>query len=112
MGSIGSHVLGGVGSRREAGLEGIELKFNNDACWSLMASKRTLKDARRRPIFVDADDYIPAQHGQHLILTIDANIQTIAEQELWPRHVKNFKADKPVKSLSWTRWTGEVLALA
>jgi cell division protein FtsI/penicillin-binding protein 2 len=44
--------------------------------------KTTLKDARRRPISVAADDYLPPQNGQHLMLTIDSNIQMIAEQEL------------------------------
>ena len=43
---------------------------------------RMLKDASHRPLSVAAEDYLPPQHGQHLILTIDANIQMIAEQEL------------------------------
>ncbi len=80
MGSIGAHVLGGVGAEGK-GLEGLELQFEK-----LLAGKdgykRTLKDARRRAIAVAAEDYLPPQNGQHLILTIDANIQMIAEQEL------------------------------
>jgi cell division protein FtsI (penicillin-binding protein 3) len=80
MGSIAAHVLGGTGKEGK-GLEGVELKFEK-----LLAGKdgfkRTLKDARRRPIAVAADDYLPPLHGQHLILTLDANIQMIAEQEL------------------------------
>lgn len=107
MGSIASHVLGGVNA--EGGLEGIELKFN-----SLLAgkdgTKRTLKDARRRPIFVDADDYIPAQHGQALILTIDANVQTIVEQEL-AAACEKYKA-RSGEAVVLDPWTGDVLALA
>jgi cell division protein FtsI (penicillin-binding protein 3) len=80
MGSIGAHLLGGVGAEG-TGLEGLELKFEK-----LLAGKdgykRTLKDARRRGIAVNAEDYLPPQNGQHLVLTIDANIQMIAEQEL------------------------------
>jgi cell division protein FtsI (penicillin-binding protein 3) len=107
MGSVAAHVLGGVNA--DGGLEGVELKFNK-----LLAgrdgSKRTLKDARRRPIFVDADDYIPAQHGQHLILTIDANIQTIVEQEL-AATCEKFKA-RAGEAVVLDPWTGDVLALA
>ena len=80
MGSIGAHLLGGAGKDGH-GLDGLELQFDK-----LLAGhdgyKRTLKDARRNPIAVDADDYRPAEHGHHLILTIDANIQMMAEQEL------------------------------
>lgn len=80
MGSIGAHILGGVGDEG-TGLEGLEMRFER-----LLAGKngykRTLKDARRRPIAVNAEDYLPPQNGQHLVLTIDAHIQMIAEQEL------------------------------
>src|SRR5207248_1877477 len=71
MGSIAAHILGGTGKDGH-GLDGLELQFDQ-----LLAGhdgyKRTLKDARRNPIAVDADDYRPAEHGRHLILTIDAN---------------------------------------
>ena len=41
--------------------------------------KRTLRDFRGRPLAVAAEDYLPPQHGQHLILTVDGNIQLITE---------------------------------
>jgi cell division protein FtsI/penicillin-binding protein 2 len=91
------------------GLEGLEMKFE-----SLLAGrdgfKRTLKDARHRPISVAAEDFLPAQHGQHLILTIDANIQMIAEQEL-ARTCADFKASHGEVVVMDPK-TGEVLALA
>jgi cell division protein FtsI (penicillin-binding protein 3) len=108
MGSIAAHVLGGVGADGN-GLEGVELKFNKMLA-GRDGSKRTLKDARRRPIFVDADDYIPARHGQHLLLTIDANIQTIAEQEL-AGACDDYQA-KSGECVVLDPTTGEVLALA
>ncbi|HMB95309.1 MAG TPA: penicillin-binding protein 2, partial [Tepidisphaeraceae bacterium] len=80
MGSIGAHILGGVGAENK-GLEGLELKFEKVLA-GRDGYKRTLKDARRRGIEVAAEDYLPPQNGQHLILAIDANIQMIAEQEL------------------------------
>lgn len=79
-GALASHILGGMGADGK-GLDGIEMRFNE-----ILAGKngweRKLKDARRRAIGVEADDYLPPKHGQHLILTIDANIQMLAEQEL------------------------------
>ena len=73
-------------------------------------SSATLKDARRRPIAVSAEDYLPPQNGQHLMLTIDANIQMIAEQEL--ADACETSTPSAAKSSSWTRSTGDVLALA
>jgi cell division protein FtsI (penicillin-binding protein 3) len=107
MGSIAAHVLGGVG--RDGGIEGLELKFN-----SLLAGKdgsvRERKDARRRAIAVEAGDYRPPEHGQHLVLTIDANIQMIAEQELAAR-CEMFRAKRGEVVVMDPR-TGEILALA
>lgn len=80
MGSLAAHVLGAVGSDGK-GLDGIELQCN-ELLFGRDGEKRSLKDARRRSISTDEADYRPATHGEHLVLTIDANIQTIVEQEL------------------------------
>ena len=80
MGSIACHVLGGVGGDG-AGIEGVELRFDKTLAGK-DGFERLTKDARRRPINVAADDYLPPQHGQHVVLTLDSNIQMIAEQEL------------------------------
>lgn len=108
MGSIAAHLLGGTGKDGH-GLDGLELQFDKELSghdgW-----KRTLKDARRHPIAVDADDYHPAEHGRHLILTIDANIQMIAEQELAVT-CKQFQAENGEVVVIDPK-TGDVLALA
>jgi cell division protein FtsI (penicillin-binding protein 3) len=108
MGSIAAHLLGGVGAEGK-GLEGLELRFER-----LLAGKdgykRTLKDARRRGIAVNAEDYLPPQNGQHLVLTIDANIQMIAEQEL-ASACKTWGA-KHGECVVMDPRTGDVLALA
>ncbi len=108
MGSIAAHVLGGTGKEGK-GLEGVELKFEK-----LLAGKdgfkRTLKDARRRPIAVAADDYLPPLHGQHLILTLDANIQMIAEQEL-AHTCESYRAQRG-EAIAMDPRTGDVLAMA
>lgn len=108
MGSLAAHVLGGVGFEG-AGLEGVELKFEK-----LLAGKhgykRTMKDARRRGIAVAAEDYLPPQHGQHLMLTIDSNIQMIAEQEL-AATCEMFRA-KSGEVVVIDPFSGEIKALA
>jgi cell division protein FtsI/penicillin-binding protein 2 len=108
MGSLAAHLLGGVGKDGH-GLDGLELQFDKELAghdgW-----KRTLKDARRNPIAVDADDYRPAEHGRHLVLTIDANIQMIAEQELTDTCEKFHAETGEVVVLD--PHTGDVLAMA
>jgi cell division protein FtsI/penicillin-binding protein 2 len=107
MGSIGAHLLGGTGA--EGGLEGLELKYEK-----ILAGKdgsmREMKDAKRRAISVADEDYCPPQHGQHLVLTIDANIQMIAEQEL-AATCKQFKAARGEVVVMDPK-TGDVVALA
>jgi cell division protein FtsI/penicillin-binding protein 2 len=108
MGSIAAHVLGGT-MKDGTGLEGVELKFDK-----LLSGKdgliRVLKDARRRAIATDAGDYIPPQHGKHLVLTLDANVQMIVEQQLADTCEK-FKARRG-EAVVMNPHTGEVLALA
>src|SRR5256714_10757376 len=108
MGSTASHVLGTVGSDGK-GLEGLELKFEQN-----LAGKngftRLEKDARRRPIGVGEEDYVPPTHGQHIVLTIDANIQMLAEEELAHAWEK-FGATRGEVVVMDPK-TGEILALA
>jgi cell division protein FtsI/penicillin-binding protein 2 len=108
MGSLAAHILGGVGKDGK-GLEGLELKFER-ALAGHEGFERVLKDARRRPIAVAADDYIPPQHGRHLILTIDTTIQMIVEQELADT-CEHFNA-KRGEAVVMDPKTGDVLALA
>jgi cell division protein FtsI (penicillin-binding protein 3) len=108
MGTIGSHLLGGVGKDGK-GLEGLELKCEKELAGS-DGYQKVLKDARRRAIAVAAEDYQPAEHGKHLILTIDANIQTIAEEEL--ANTCNEHGAKHGEVVVMDPKTGEVLALA
>jgi cell division protein FtsI/penicillin-binding protein 2 len=108
MGSIAAHLLGGTGGDGK-GLEGLELKFEK-----VLAGKdgfeRTLKDARHRPLKTAAHDYLPPRHGQHLMLTIDANVQMIVEQEL-SRACQDVRAKRGEAVVIDPR-TGEVLAMA
>lgn len=108
MGSLGAHLLGGT-MKDGRGLEGLELEFDKELSGQ-DGFARLLKDAAHRPLAMAAEDYLPPQHGQHLILTVDANIQMIAEQEL-AKAVEEFKA-KRGEVVVMDPKTGEVLALA
>jgi len=108
MGSLAAHVLGGCGADG-VGLDGLELKYH-----SLITGKDGFeyetKNARRQPIGVDSDNYMAPQPGQHLVLSIDANIQLMAEQEL-AETVEHFRA-KRGEVVVMDPYTGNVLALA
>ncbi|MGA2498120.1 MAG: penicillin-binding protein 2 [Tepidisphaeraceae bacterium] len=108
MGSVASHILGSCGGEGD-GLEGVELKFQNELA-GRAGYKRVEKDARRRPIDIQEDDYVAPKHGQHMVLTIDANIQTIAEEELIEA-CQHFKAQRG-EVVVLDPYTGEVLAMA
>lgn len=108
MGSLAAHVLGTVGAEGK-GLDGVELEYN-DALSGEDGEKRSLKDSRRRSISTDAADYRPARHGEHLVLTIDANIQTIVEQEL-SATCKQYDASAG-EAVVLDPMTGAIIALA
>jgi cell division protein FtsI/penicillin-binding protein 2 len=108
MGALGAHLLGGM-QKDGIGLEGLELKFEKQLAGQ-DGFKRTLRDFRGRPLAVAAEDYLPPQHGQHLILTVDGNIQMIAEQEL-AGACEQFRATRG-EVIVMDPQTGDVLALA
>ena len=108
MGTIAAHVLGGVGKGGH-GLEGLELKFDRELAGT-DGFERVLKDARRRPVGVADDDYVAPRHGRHLVLTVDANIQAMAEQELADT-CAHYSAKRGEVVVMDPR-TGDVLALA
>jgi cell division protein FtsI (penicillin-binding protein 3) len=108
MGSLAAHILGGCGADG-SGLDGLELKYDKILA-GVPGYERETKDAKRQAIGVNADDYFPPQHGQHLVLTIDANLQMIAEQELRDS-VEHFKAKRGEIVVMDPR-TGDILAMA
>jgi cell division protein FtsI/penicillin-binding protein 2 len=108
MGSLAAHILGGV-QKDNIGLEGVELQFEK-VLRGKDGFKRSLKDARRRSIATAAEDYVPPVNGTHVVLTIDSNIQMIAEQEL-ARICDQFRV-RAGEAVVMDPHTGEVLALA
>jgi len=108
MGSLAAHVLGSVNAEG-VGAEGIELRCQHKLAGK-DGEKRFGKDARRRILSIEEGDYVPPVHGQHIVLTIDANIQMIAEQEL--RQVCREKGAACGEAIVMDPCTGEILALA
>ena len=108
MGSLGAHLLGGT-MKDGHGLDALELNFDKTLSGK-DGYARLLKDAGHHPLAMNAEDYLPPRHGQHLILTIDANIQMIAEQELAAAVSENHAKRGEVVVMDPK--TGEVLALA
>lgn len=108
MGSLAAHVLGGVGADGK-GLDGVELTCEKTLA-GVDGSKRSLKDAGRRAIGTDDDDYHAAKHGGQLVLTIDANVQAIVEQEL-AAAVAQFEANS-AECVVMDPSNGEIVALA
>ncbi|CAN5416359.1 penicillin-binding protein [soil metagenome] len=108
MGSIAAHILGARG-KDGVGLDGLELKYDSTLTGKA-GYARMLKDASRHTIDISAEDYVPPEHGKHLMLTVDANIQMIAEEELAAscEHVKAKRGEVVVMDPV----TGDVLALA
>ncbi len=104
---LASHVLGFVGLDNN-GLEGLELKYDKylkgEPGWC-----ESIKDAKQRPLFM-SDKFIPPRDGYDLVLTIDQEIQFIAEYEL----DKAYRKSKAVGAIIvvMNPQTGAILAMA
>lgn len=107
-GKLGSHILG-FANIDEKGLEGVELSY--DYLLSGVSGYRLInRDALQRQIITpDAEIQLP-RHGNDVVLTMDANIQRLVEEELEDACEKW----KPLSAtaLVMDPSTGEVLAMA
>ncbi len=108
MARLASHVLGTVG-RDGNGLEGIEAKQDAVLAGS-DGGVVTIRDKRRRAIESFSDGIRPPVHGQGLVLTLDARIQHVVEQEL-AATVEAFQA-VGASCVVLDPYTGDILALA
>jgi cell division protein FtsI (penicillin-binding protein 3) len=104
-GDLGSHVLGYVGTD-DNGLGGLEAKFD-DELHGEPGHELTAIDAKRHVLGSDESDPIP---GENLELTIDSNIQYMAEQALDKQMAKVKAAHGTI--VVQDPHTGQILALA
>lgn len=107
-GSLAAHVVGFVGID-EQGLEGLEKLYDKRLAGS-EGEAFILADRRRRPIWSRPDQFVPAEDGQHLVLTLDAAIQAFAEEAL-AEAVETFEAESGAAVVMDPK-TGAVLAMA
>ncbi len=101
-------MIGFVG-RDSKGLEGIEFEYNN----VLKGKSRYLdinRDALGRQLFIDGANTSEEVQGNDIILTIDKNIQYIAEKELQAA-ISISKAKSGI-AIVMEPATGKVLAMA
>lgn len=106
-GKLACHLLGIVG-KDGCGLEGVEYVANSYLCGAKV-KELALRDGRGRTIskkYVDPSE----MRGSDVYLTIDRNIQFIAEQEI-DRSWKESKAKKAM-AIVQDSVTGELLAMA
>ncbi len=104
-GELGAQVLGYVGSD-DAGLGGLEAKFDDDL-HGVSGHMMTAVDAKRHVLGSTIDE---PQPGENLVLSIDANIQYMAEKALDAQMLKMKAAHGTV--VVQDPHTGQILALA
>ena len=107
-GTLAAHVLGFVG-QEEQGLEGVERLFD-ERLRGRDGRAYVLADGRRRPIWSEPDQFVPAEDGQHLVLTIDAVLQSVAEEAV-AEACEKFRAASATAIVMDPR-TGAILAMA
>ena len=79
-GPLAGQVIGFVGFDGD-GLEGLERRFNEPLAGT-PGALRYLRDSARRPLWVERTSYQPSTHGQSIRLSLDAAIQSIAQEQL------------------------------
>ncbi len=107
-GAAAASLIGKVGFDRN-GLLGAEKAFDI-ALQPTQGEIDYVRDARGRPLWVEAAGYQPAETGDTIRLSIDSAIQEIVEDEL-VRGVKDFNA-AGARCVMIDPNTGEVLAIA
>lgn len=108
-GNLASHIIGFCGSDNQ-GLDGIESKYDE----LLRGNKgKILKitDAKGGEIGDEKEKYVEAENGKDLILTIDFNIQSIAEKWLRQACIDNVCTDGG-NIIIMNPKTGDILAMA
>lgn len=110
MGQADAHVVGFVSRYEQAGLAGVELKFDSQLKGT-GGRDVLVVDSKRRPIgFIDSDESGgDGSDGSGLILTLDSTIQQLTRKAVADQ-IESFNAEAGV-AVVMDPWTGEILAL-
>ncbi|MHC5022650.1 MAG: peptidoglycan D,D-transpeptidase FtsI family protein [Planctomycetota bacterium] len=107
-GDVAAGIVGMVGFDH-TGLGGLEHVF--DERMRPTAGRLTyLRDVRRRAMWIEADDYLPAAHGRDVRLSLDLVLQAMVEQRLQAAVTQHRAAGGRVIVID--PLTGEILAMA
>ena len=107
--NLASHVIGFVGSDNQ-GLEGIENRYDV-TLRGKEGRLTTAVDVTRDEIPDNHQEYIAPENGSNLYLTIDSNIQIIAEKYL-KQAVEESKSEKGGNVIIMNPTNGDILAMA
>lgn len=108
-GNVASQVIGFCGGDNQ-GLDGVEAKYDDILSGKPGAiSKAT--DATGEEIGDEGEEYIPAQNGDDIVLSIDMTIQSIAEKYLEEACIDN-KCTDGGNIVIMNPKTGDILAMA
>ena len=118
-GPLAAHVLGftgpqqlvanGVTNQIITGVEGIERTFE-EKVRGARGWVNTERDSRKREMFVYREQDVESRPGLNVVLTIDARVQQIVEEELLPAVARH--SPQSVSAIVVRPRTGEILALA
>lgn len=107
--NLASNLIGFCGDDNQ-GLSGIEYYWNSTLTGT-PGKITTSQDARQDIISDDDENYIPAENGSNITLTIDINIQTIAEKYL-KQAVIDYDCLRGGNIIIMDPSTGDILAMA
>ncbi len=107
--SLASHVIGFIGNDNQ-GLDGIEAKYN-EILTGKNGSISKMQDAKGNSMGKDGEQYNKSLKGNDLILSIDMNIQAIAEKYLEEACIENICTDGG-NVIIMNPKNGDILAMA
>ena len=112
MGAFASQVIGFMEENEyPTGQSGIELEFESELAGSAGRVVRAA-DSTGGSLPVEAEQYVPAQDGNSIVLTIDSNIQEMLEKQLETALADNPQARGGVSGIVMDVKTGDILALS
>lgn len=107
--SLASNLLGFCGSDN-SGLTGLEEKWN-DILTGTSGKIVTVKDVNNNPISDNNEQYIPAENGSNIYLTIDSTVQAISEKYLEQAVIEN-SCSRGGNVIIMNPQSGDILAMA
>jgi len=108
-GTLASHIIGFTGSDNQ-GLEGLESQYD-DILNGTQGKILKLTDATGTDMGTEGEDYIAAENGDDIVLTIDMTVQAIAEKYLAQACIDNECTDGG-NVIIMNPKNGDILAMA